>query len=84
MINIPVPQYEYSGDSVLAHERMILCPKCRNVKGSGHNYGIVDTPPIAMQIDDNHRSITREWQAQRCYCENCEHMWDVVTVNNKK
>jgi hypothetical protein len=84
MINFPIPQYEYSGAPDLANERRQLCPKCRTVKQEGFNYSTVDTPPIVIQLEDNRRGVTREWQAMRCHCPSCNHFWDVVTVNKAK
>lgn len=76
-----IPQYQYTGSIRQARERTLTCPKCDYRKWSGFEYGTVVTPPIAIQLEDNRRGITREWQAMRCHCSNCNHLWDVVTVN---
>lgn len=76
-----IPQYEYRHRPDLVQDKLFTCPNCQAMKSAGFNYSTVDTPPIALQIDDNRRSITRTWLAHRCYCGKCDYMWDVVTVN---
>ncbi len=73
-IHDPIPQF---------FEPCNSCPYCG---GKGIVHGAIDTPPIALQLDDAQRGVTREWQATRWYCWSyqCGGMWDVVSVNVEK
>lgn len=59
---------------------LLECPRCGD-SSTAKNYGVVEIPPISLQLSDSRRRLQREWKAQRCYCDKCRAMWDVVEIN---
>ena len=54
------------------------CPKC---KTKNDPYSHVDTPPIALQMDDNANNRERKWLAIRHCCKKCYAVYDLVLIN---
>lgn len=65
-------------------QALFTCPKCKWTRSSGWDYGTVTDAPIALQVDDEARHVKRDYLARRCHCNKCQHMWDIVLVNEVK
>ena len=70
-IHDPIPQY---------FEPRTHCPDCGDI---GVEHGAIDTPPIALQLQDKREGVSRHWVAMRWRCKSyhCGGMWDAVSVN---
>lgn len=73
-IHNPIPQYGGTRDSD-------NCPRCHHTREGGFSYGTVDTPPIAIQYEDEQIGLKRKWLALRCHCPKCHYLWDLVITD---
>lgn len=54
------------------------CPDCGLENGDGWSKGIIDIPPLDLQIEDARFSRKRVYEADYCWCPNCHREWEVV------